>query len=189
MTEKKECKAFPFIEGEKINLTAANLEHANLYTKWKNDPKNRKYSINPIPQSVEEMKKSLEPKKQEVKEDIFFEIWHKKDNIPIGFIDFIRIGWYNRSALIFLMIGELKYWGQGIASEGVKLLVNYGFNELNLHKISAEILAPDKASIRVFEKNSFNFEIRLEKEVFYDGKFVDKLSYVIFKKDWRGTSG
>ncbi|KKL99753.1 hypothetical protein LCGC14_1811300, partial [marine sediment metagenome] len=26
MAEKKESKAFPFIEGEKINLTAANLE-------------------------------------------------------------------------------------------------------------------------------------------------------------------
>jgi len=189
MTEKEEQQTFPFIEGEKINLASANLEHIGLYTKWMNNPENRKFSKNPIPQTIEDVKKSLEPKKQDVKEDIFFEIWHIKDSIPIGFIGFIRIRWYNRSALIFLMIGESKYWGQGMASEGVKLLVKYGFNELNLHKISAEILAPDKASARVLEKNNFKLEIRLEKEIFFDGKFVDKLSYVVFSRDWRGTNG
>lgn len=189
MTEKEGQLTFPFIEGEKIDLSAANLEHVNLYTKWNNNPENRKFSVNPIPQSVEEMKKSFEPKKQEVKEDIFFEIWHKNDIVPIGFIGFIRIRWYNRNALIFLMIGESKYRGQGIASEGVKLLVTYGFNELNLHKINAEILAPDKASARVLEKNNFKLEVRLEKEIFFEGKFVDKLSYAIFNRDWRGTNG
>ena len=33
MTKKEEQLPSPFIEGERINLTAANLEHANLYTK------------------------------------------------------------------------------------------------------------------------------------------------------------
>jgi len=187
MIKKEEQQASPFIEGEKVYLTAANLEHANLYTKWKSNPENRKYSINPIPQSVEEMKKSLEPKKQEVKEDIFFELWHKDDSKPIGFLGFNRIRWFNRSAMIFLLIGESKYWGQGIASEGVKLLIKYGFNELNLHKISVEIIAPDKVSARVLEKNNFKLEIRLEKEIFYEGKFVDKLNYFIFNRDWRGA--
>ncbi len=187
MIKKEEQPPSPFIEGEKINLTAANLEHANLYAKWKNNPENRKNSLNPVPQTAEDIKKSLEPKKQEVRDNVFFEIWHKDDSKPIGFVGFIRIGWFNRSALVFLMIGESEYSGQGIGSETIKLLIKYGFNELNLHKISAEILAPDKASIRVFEKNNFILEIKLEKEIFYEGKFIDKLKYVIFNRDWRGA--
>ncbi len=91
MSEVKEDKVFPFIEGENVSLCPLNMDHINLYTKWMNDPQIRKFERNKFPQTVEEVKKSFEPKSQDVKEELFFEIWHNNDKKPIGYIGFPRI--------------------------------------------------------------------------------------------------
>jgi len=184
MSERKETKAIPFIEGDKIYLCPANVDRINLYTKWMNDPQIRKYMRYNIPQTVEEVKKLFDPKKEEVKRDIFFEIWHKKDNKPIGLVGFIRIDWFTRNAHIFYLIGEIDYWGQKIATEAGKLVVNYGFSELNLHKITALTFFPNKAALRVAEKIGFKHEITLKKEAYIDGEYVDLFNNVIFKDEW-----
>lgn len=184
MSEVKEDKVFPFIEGENVSLCPLNMDHINLYTKWMNDPQIRKYERNKFPQTVEEVKKSFEPKKQDVKVELFFEIWHNNDKKPIGYIGFPHIQWFTRSAYIFYLVGDTNYWGQNIATEAGKLVVNYGFNELNLHKITARTFSPHVSSRRVAEKIGFTHEITLKKEVYIDGEHVDILEYAIFKEDW-----
>ena len=185
MTENKECESFPFIEGERIYLSPSNIDNINLYTKWMNDPQLRKYARYDMPQTVEEVKKMFEPSKEDAKREIFFEIWHRKDNKPIGYAGLIRINWFTRNAQIFYLIGYTDYWGQNIATEAAKLVVNYGFNELNLHKITARTFFPNKASLRVAEKIGFNHEITLKKEVYIDGEFLDAFHYSIFKDEWK----
>ena len=152
MVEKKAISSTPFIEGERINLCPPNMENINLYVKWMNSPNTRKYARYEFPQAVEEVKKLFEPKQESVKNEIFFEIWHKEDNKPIGYTGLIRINWFNRHALIFYMIGEQEYWGNNYATEAGKLIINYAFNELNLHKINAEVYPQNSASVRVAEK-------------------------------------
>ncbi len=183
MSGNKEYITISFIEGEKINLCPPNADHINLYTKWMNDPQIRKYMRYNMPQTVEEVKKLFEPKKEEVKKDIFFEILHRKNKKPIGFVGFIRIDWFTRNAHIFYLIGDTDYWGQKIATEAGKLVVNYGFSELNLHKITARTFFLNKAALRVAEKIGFKHEITLKKEAYIDGKYVDLLNYVIFKDE------
>jgi RimJ/RimL family protein N-acetyltransferase len=187
MSENKEVKVFPFIEGENIYLSPSNIDNIHLYTKWMNDPQLRKYARYDIPQTVEEVKKKFEPTKEEVKRNIFFEIWHKKDNKLIGYVCFIRIDWFTRNAHIFYLIGDTDYWGQNFATEAAKLVVNYGFNELNLHKITARTFSQNKASLRVAEKIGFKYDITLKQEAYIDGEYVDALHYVIFKNEWKSS--
>jgi len=184
--ENKEENVFPFIEGEKINLNSINLEHIGLYTKLMNSPNGRKYARFNVPQTIEEVKKLFEPTKQEVKDKIFFEIWQKKDKKAVGLIGFNRIQWFSRIGMITCMV-EQEFWGKGIGTEAIKLVVDYGFKEMNLHKISARIFSPDKASIRIAEKLGFTHEITLKKEIFVDGVHVDIVNYIIFKADWMKT--
>jgi len=184
MTETKEKTSFPFIEGDTIILCPPNMDNINLYAKWMNNPRTRKYARYEFPQTIEEVKKLFEPKEERVKTELFFEIVHKKDNKPIGYTGLLRIFWFDRSALLFYMVGEPEYSGQGIATEAGKLIVDYAFGELNLHKIHLYTFPPNKASIRVAEKIGFKFEFSLKKEVYIDGQYEDKLKYSILKKDW-----
>jgi RimJ/RimL family protein N-acetyltransferase len=43
-------------------------------------------------------------------------------------------------------------WGQGLATEGAREVVRYGFEELGVQRIVAYVVAPNVASIRVVEK-------------------------------------
>jgi RimJ/RimL family protein N-acetyltransferase len=49
-------------------------------------------------------------------------------------------------------IGE-SFWGNGIASESVELVINYAFSVLKLEEVYAYVYSQNKRSIRVLEKN------------------------------------
>jgi RimJ/RimL family protein N-acetyltransferase len=184
VNDKKNEIITPFLEGEKINLCPLNTEHINLYTKWSNDPDIRRYARNIIPWSIDEVKKWSEPEGESIKKEIVFEIWHRKDNKPIGSAGFSLINWFNRNANIFVSIGESDYWGQNIAPEVSKLLINYGFEELNFHKIYTSIFSPNKRSLRVAEKLGFEHEGTLKEQIYIDGEFFDEYRFAIFKNEW-----
>jgi RimJ/RimL family protein N-acetyltransferase len=184
LKDNQKIKVVPFLEGKNINLCPTNLEHVNLYTKWGNDPDVRRYSRNIIPWSFEEVKNWHEPQERRVKKDISFEIWHKKDNKPIGTAGFSRINWFNRNANIFAVIGEPDYWGQEIGAEVSKMLVKYGFEELNFHKIYAGIYSPNKRSLRTAEKIGLKYEATLKEQIYVDGEYVDEVKFAVFKEEW-----
>lgn len=85
---------------------------------------------------------------------------------------------YQKSAEIGYFIGE-PFWGQGIATEAVKLIVDYGFETLGVHRIFAGVFSINPASARVLEKAGFSFEGRLKDAVFKNGVLCDELRYAI----------
>jgi RimJ/RimL family protein N-acetyltransferase len=150
-----------------------------------NDPEVRHYSRNEWPLSIEDIKKWFEPSSTEgVKDFVVLIIYHKEDKRPIGNVGLNNINWLSRNANVFWSIGEKEYWGRGIATEASKLLTNYGFNELNLHKISARIFTPNKRSLKLAEKIGFKKEAILKEDLYVDGTYVDTHIYSLFKKDW-----
>jgi len=184
MKENKKIYSVPFLEGNIVDLCSINLEHVNLYTKWSNDPDVRRYSRNMIPWNLEEVKKWLEQQKEGIKTDVMFEIWHKEDDKPIGTAGLGDINWFNRNANLYVTLGEPEYWGQDIAPEVSKLLIDYGFEELNFHKIYVGIYSPNKRSLRTAEKIGFKYEATLREQIYVDGEYVDEIKFAIFKEDW-----
>ena len=70
-----------------------------------------------------------------------------------------------------------EYHGKGIVSEVVGLLIDYGFNQMNLHSVEAIIVPGNTASARVLEKNGFIKEAHFIENEFYDGQFIDSVVY------------
>lgn len=185
MTEIIEDDVFPFIEGKTIDLVASNSKWANLICKWSNDPRVRHYARNVWPNTLENVKKWFEPAPERGAVDfIIFIIYHKKDKKPIGNVGLNHINWLNRNANIFTLIGFPEYWGKGIAGEAADLVINYGFTELNLHKIYSGVYDPNKRSLRAAEKLGFKEEAVLKEEIYIDGKYEDVHKFALFKEDW-----
>ena len=190
MFELGENDACPFIRGESIDFVPGNSDNIDLYSKWINDPKVRKYSRNEIPLTIEEVKKRFFPteeKEKRWKETITFELWHKKDEKIIGVVGLSHINWYTRWANAFITIGEPEYWDQRIATEATKMLLKYAFDELNLYKIRAGIAIKNEGSWRVAEKAGFTFEGIFKDDFYVDGEYVDEKVFCYLKADWIKT--
>jgi RimJ/RimL family protein N-acetyltransferase len=176
-----------FIEGNRVSLIPINFNHLDLYIKWENNPKVRRYSRNSLPFTKEVYKKHLESLQKKIPEDIPFEIFLKKDEMPIGICELSEIDWINQVSNVGILIGEIDYWGNDYCTEVIRLLIKYAFEELNLQKLKYVAFSPNKASLRCAEKAGFTHEATLMNEMYIDGIYYNSIFYTLFKKDWIKT--
>ncbi|HLC60000.1 MAG TPA: GNAT family protein [Candidatus Nanoarchaeia archaeon] len=70
-----------------------------------------------------------------------------------------------------------KHWGKGIMTEAVMLMTDFGLKKLKFRRIYANVMIPNKASIKVLEKNRYRREGRLKNFYTKDGKLIDVFLY------------
>lgn len=86
---------------------------------------------------------------------------------------------------IFFLNAELgywlaePYWGKGIATHSVKLMVEYAWQNFKIERIFARPFGSNTASQRVLEKAGFKLEARFENTLFKNGVYEDELVYAI----------
>lgn len=76
-------------------------------------------------------------------------------------------------------------WGKGIATEAVRRVIAFGFDELALHRIDAQHYAENPASGRVMTKAGMRHEGLMRGVVFRDGIPRDNELYAILRTDPR----
>jgi len=104
---------------------------------------------------------------------------------PIGICGLIHIDKKNKNASIAIMIGKSSFQGQGYGTISLKKLVNFGFQKLNLHRISAEVFEYNLSSIRIFEKLNFKHEATMRQYLWRDNKWWDVYLYSLLKKEFQ----
>lgn len=77
------------------------------------------------------------------------------------------------------------HWGRGYATEAVREIVRFGFEELGLHRITAWTIADNIASGRVLEKIGLRLEGRLSDREYFKGRYWDVHLYAILEDEWR----
>ncbi|MED2976278.1 GNAT family protein [Bacillus swezeyi] len=106
-------------------------------------------------------------------EDYYFGIFHQADDALIGTINLFQI---LRGSLQSAFIGyflDEKHNGKGYTTEAAKLMVEYAFEDLKLHRVEAGVMPRNIASIRVLEKAGFHKEGIARKNVKINGKWED----------------
>jgi [ribosomal protein S5]-alanine N-acetyltransferase len=77
------------------------------------------------------------------------------------------------------------FWGRGIATETVKLLVEFLLLKANVNRIQAEVMPENKNSKMVLLKNGFIKEGLLRQATVWTGKgIVDLEIYSLLKSDF-----
>jgi RimJ/RimL family protein N-acetyltransferase len=72
----------------------------------------------------------------------------------VGACGFLEIGGTPKRAELGYWIGQ-PFWGRGYATEGVRLVLDYGLTELRLDRVVACHITTNRASGRVLEKAGF----------------------------------
>ena len=92
----------------------------------------------------------------------------------IGNVYMTNINEINRSCVSHVLIGEKEYWGNGYAREALLLAIDYMFNERNMHRIQANVLTSNIASLKMHEKCGYKLEGTLREAVYKNGKYQDQ---------------
>lgn len=110
-------------------------------------------------------------------------ICDKADNTPLGSVYIRDIDHAHHKGEYGIFIGEEAARGRGIGTEAAKLMIQYGFEELGLHRIYLRALAGNAQAIRSYEKAGFEQEGCLKDDVCINGKFVDIVWMAIVNKE------
>ncbi|MCX6172018.1 MAG: GNAT family N-acetyltransferase [Flavobacterium sp.] len=102
----------------------------------------------------------------------------------IGIIGHYRIQPENHRAEIGYM-SLPEYNGKGYITEAIKVVVEYGFEQMNLHSIEAIIDPENIASERVLQKNGFIKEAHILENELWEGKFWDTVIYSLLKRNFK----
>lgn len=96
----------------------------------------------------------------------------------VGTISLKNVDFDKKKATVGYWIGEL-YWGNGIATESLALVITYAFSVLGLEEICAYVFSENKASIRVLEKNGMIKKAELNEYNRMSGRYQRTTKYVI----------
>jgi RimJ/RimL family protein N-acetyltransferase len=169
-----------FIEGERVNLRGIEEEDASFIKENINDSEIRLFVDHRGPTTSRKEEDFI----REVNTDesrFSFIIMYEGERV--GFIEL-------KTLLAESRLGEIEIWiapeyqGEGIGKESSEIIVDFGFNRLNFHKIIARLHSSNKSSENIWQELGFNREGRMEKALILDGKWVDALTYGILREDW-----
>ncbi len=141
------------------------------------------------------------PETLQVTEELLKEWLIKEQQQPrnsyIFVIDLLETGKF--IGLIALNIGKEKYksaevwyklhkdfWGNGYTTEALTALLDFGFNQLHLHRIEAGCAVENIRSIKVLEKVGMQREGMHRKILPIRGAWVDNYCYGILEEDFLG---
>ena len=92
---------------------------------------------------------------------------------PIGHIGLYKINRQLRNAEIGILIGSPTLHGKGYGTQSTKVLTEFGFNKLGLHRITALVLEENMASYKMFEKCGYKREGLLIDKTLKNGRYYN----------------
>lgn len=176
----------PILIGDRIILREYRKEDLPYIRKWVNNPEITKYLSNVFlyphtMSATENFINSIIDGSSGIKG---FIIAHKDSEEYIGQIDLIKIDWVNRIGTLGIVIGNTENLGKGYGTEAIKLIQEFAFNRLNLHKLDLEVREYNDRAIKCYKKCGFVEEGRIRQNHFIDGKYTDTIFMGILKSEW-----
>ncbi len=102
----------------------------------------------------------------------------------VGICSLVEVDKKNRSAELGYWLGR-KFWGRGIMTQAAAKVIEFGFKELNLHRIQVCHMEENKASQKVILKQGFKQEGADRECRFRFGRWHKILRYSLLEKEYK----
>ncbi len=90
----------------------------------------------------------------------------------------------NQTAELGILIGEESERGKGYGQEALKLMLDYGFNTLNLYNIYLGVYSFNEQAMACYKKVGFKEAGRLRKAKFHNGKRYDDIKMDMLREEF-----
>ena len=178
-------KLFKKLLGENIYLSPRNIDEEVIeqFTEWLNEFEITDcIGVSSQVITLENERKYLENSKDN---EVILFIVRQEDDKLIGSIGLHSIDNTNKSATLGIFGGEESGRNKGYGTEAVGLILDYGFNYLNLNNIKLDVMEFNDRAIACYKKCGFKEYGRRRKCYFLNGKYYDKIEMDILAEEFK----
>lgn len=167
--------------GEKVILRPIAVADAPRFVKWFNDPAVHRFLIRRKLTLKEELKwiKGL-PKD---KNSVHFAI-DTRDGVHIGSVGLNDVNKRDGFAVFGIVIGDKRYWGKRYGREAMRLILDYGFRRLKLHRIELDVYDYNARGIKLYRRLGFKVEGKKRERVRWSGRYYDVFQMGLLRPEW-----
>ncbi|MDQ0366035.1 RimJ/RimL family protein N-acetyltransferase [Catenuloplanes indicus] len=130
-------------------------------------------------QSIEMVAGAIERSRHHARNEFYLAVTRGDDKL-IGFTR-LALGGVRAAKIGYAVNAD--QWGCGYATDSVHILINFGFDQLALRRITAAIGPNNAASLAIARKVGMKYEGRLRDHVFTNGSWRDSLLYSLLSTD------
>jgi len=113
-----------------------------------------------------------------------FAIRHQEDKRLLGNCGLVVQNWRSRQAELGIFIGQAR--GQGFGGDALRVLLRFGFDDLNLNRIALQVYSYNPRAVALYERLGFVHEGTLREAIQRDGRFYDIYVMSILRDEWEG---
>lgn len=171
-----------FISGEKVDLRVVENTDAAFLSFCHNSEDVRSSFFTNYPTNSLRQQKSIEQLYEQY-DYLPLIIADSKSHENIGVTAFHRIDIVGGVATLSIILPDNKKWGKGYGKETVKLMVHYGFNILNFHRIQLVVAAKNTAARRIYSETGFREEGVMREAMYQNGSYWDFIMMGLLESD------
>lgn len=165
--------------GERIYLRDHVESDLHDFHRWISDPDvmaHLTWKTATLEQSRSKLLESISEARAEDRIKYFFAIVRKSDDQYLGDCGFTMLG--NNQADIGYFLLQ-KYTGNGYASEAIRILTEFGFEELKLEKICASCSIENHKSESLMKNIGMIKDQNYSKQYLHNGRLIERVSYYL----------
>ena len=166
------------LKGKYVGLRAIEESDLSQLLLWRNQPNYRRFFREYRELSQTNQRNWFDSKVLNDKSTEMFSIVDVNTGELLGACGLCYIDWINRNADFSIYIGKDDlYIDERYAIEAAQIMMKYGFEELNLHRLWSEIYSFDEAKKVMFDRLGFKLEGVHKETHWTEGRWCDSLFY------------
>ncbi|MDD6884479.1 MAG: GNAT family protein [Eubacteriales bacterium] len=175
----------PTLETPRLRLRKLLMTDSQDIYEYSKDPLVAKHVLWDPHRSVAESRSYIRYMQRKYRTDEAYSwgIELKAEKRIIGTIGFMWIQPENNAAEVGYSLSRM-YWNQGIMTEALSKLLEYGFRTLNLNRIEAQHETDNPASGAVMRHCGMRQEGVLRSRIINKGKYVDMVLYAVLRREY-----
>jgi ribosomal-protein-alanine N-acetyltransferase len=122
-------------------------------------------------------------------DEALFVVARRDTDQPVGHVGLYEIDHRIRKAEFAILLGDRSVWGRGLGRELTQFALRYGFLELNLNRISLDVLESNERAIRLYRALGFKDEGRLRQAQYKNGRYLDVVLMAMLREEWVADAG
>lgn len=178
---------FP-LETDRLLIRQFRASDLASFVAYRNDPEVAKYQGWSVPYSMEQgeqfIRSMIAADPKQIGEWYQAAVTLKEDAEVIGDAAYFLMKNDSRQAYIGCTIAR-SHWGRGYGFEATSRLLDYLFENLDLHRVVAETDVENTSSIKLLEKLGFRRESRLIENVWFKGAYASEFHYALLEREWK----